>query len=118
MSPDNDDDPTDGGTPKCKTAWDAYSEAEEDWEEARDELDEAEFGVEVDFEWTQMTCEHFGNESEQCIVEMIASLAGLQRLKAAREAAASAGSARYGAAYQLADCLSDHKFHGNVWLPR
>jgi hypothetical protein len=117
MSPDGDDDPTDGGTPKCNAAWDAYTEAEEDWEKARDELHDAEFDNEVEFEWMMMTCEHFGEGSDQCIVEMLSALEAVRRLKPAREAAAAARRARDGAAYLVVDCLSDHKFRGNVWLP-
>lgn len=118
MSPDDPDDPTDGGTPKCNAAWKAFDKAEQEWEKARDELDQAEFDNEVESEWMLMTCDQFGWESQQCYVEMLAALVAVKRLNPAREAAAAAGTARYGAAYQLYDCLSDHKFHGNVWLPR
>jgi len=117
MSPDNPDDPTDGGQPKCKAAFDAYDTAEKDFEDARDELHEAEFDDETQNEWMMMTCDNFGWESDPCRVELIAALATVHHLMDARKAFAAADTARYGASYSLIDCLSDHKFHGNVWLP-
>lgn len=102
--------------PHCESQSDAFDAADDEYWDAVVDL-EAKFGELVEAGTEQMTaCEGDGILTWECDKAFLEFVDALARYDAAESLAATREIARYGAARGLVECLSDHKFHGNIWF--
>lgn len=114
---DDPDDPSDGDTgPHCKDQSDAFDAADDEYWDAVVDL-EAKFGEIVERGTEEMiACQGDGVMTWECDNAHLEYVDALVRYDVAETLEATRWSARYAAMWGLVDCISDHKFHGNIWF--
>ncbi|MCB9830261.1 MAG: hypothetical protein H6806_10940 [Planctomycetes bacterium] len=111
------DDPTDGETPRCKVEWDAADEAEAAYGEAMEQCREAAAEALLAEAEYLLACVTHGNLSTECMIAMFNAFHADDAWEAACDAVDELDRERNYRERLVADCLSGHKFTGNVWLP-
>ncbi len=111
------DDPTDGETPRCKEPWDDAVGAEAAYAGASETCREAAGDALLAGAEYLLACALYGNDSTECWTAMFNSFHADDAWEAACDAADARDRERYYRARLVIECLSGHKFTGNIWLP-